>query len=1374
MPRFFTILKALAPMVLPWALLVGNAYPAVVTKWSFEDDLLDTAVAGSTADHLAGAALNGPLNTVFVPGIIGQAVQVGRATGDATVLSALDSADLDLAPSFTIEAFVYRTVEHGNDWERFATKWFDGSQEWHWAFRGPPKRSQDLFMNGSQQINQGAVSADIDLGQWYHVAVSGDPTNGLRIWQDGVVVGSGPYLAPINGTDRFRIGNASVGAGLLQFSGWVDEFQIHDLSQDGAYMAGRTALILGEPAITHFEASPGALAAGGSSTLSWTVINPAVLTLDGGAFSSADVTGQASAIASNLTESTIFTLTASNALGQASAQVSVGVGAPGAGVIINEFLAINNGGLQDEDGDDSDWIEIFNPGATPASLAGWFLTDDPGNLAKWTFPAVSLPILEYLVVFASNKDRSLVGSELHTNFKLDGDGEYLALVMPDGITIAHAFTPLFPPQQGNVSYGLSGNPPTEGALFPPTPGAANSSLAGPIIRDLTENPAPVPGDDDAIVISAEILASPSPVTSATLHYRVMFGNEVTLPMSPAGADLFSAAIAASSSSPGEMVRWYVSAESQDGQNSRAPLFLDPSKTPEYFGTVIADPTITTPLPVMQRFVENPAATETASGTRGAFFFNGEFFDNIFTRIRGGTSSNWPKKSYKIDFNDGHHFRFHEGVPRVDEINLNTTYTDKSYLRSVLAYEHQRDAGMPSPEAFLVHFRQNGAFWNLAILVEQPDRDFLRRWDFDPNGAFYKGAISPTRYEPSTPLSKWEKKTRLHEDKSDLDAFIDGIAQTGNALERYLFDHVNLPRQINYMATTCILQNIDGSDKNHYLYRDTEGTGEWTMLPWDLDLTLGPNALNTDTIVASHAFASHPYIGARPYTLAGGKYNHFLEVIVAHPGTRAMLNRRIRSLVDDYLANGYFEARLDELATLIGPDVLLDKAAWGGNAHFGGTDFTLETAIDRIKNEYLVPRVPYLTVTEGPGGAGIPSSQPPASNLLFGTIDFNPVSGNQAEEYIELVNSNTFAVDVSRWRLSGGVELDLMPGTVIPAGSRLYLSPDVPAFRARNISPTGDEGHFVQGDYSGHLSNLGETLTLSDAGGTLVQEITTPVAPSDAQRYLVVSEIMYHPAGNTLAEFVELQNTSVGVTLNLAGLQFTGGVTFDFTGGAITQLAPGARVLVVRDATVFESTHGPGLPVAGAFANPTSLDNGGEGLKIEDASSSTIKEFTYDNNLLWPTAPGGTGPSLVLVNPGANPDPSLPGNWRSSTVSGGNPGTHDATTFTGNPGDDVDANGLDDLLDYALGHAPGVRDGLPVIARSGAFVTLSWMENLAADDATVTPQWSVDLVNWDAPGEAFVLAGLTPDGLGRRERVYTIHPPSLSPGDRLYFRLSVSR
>ena len=59
-----------------------------------------------------------------------------------------------------------------------------------------------------------------------------------------------------------------------------------------------------------------------------------------------------------------------------------------------------------------------------------------------------------MIVFASNKNRAVSGQELHTNFAISGDGEYLALVQPDGVTIASQFAPGFPAQQTDVSYGI--------------------------------------------------------------------------------------------------------------------------------------------------------------------------------------------------------------------------------------------------------------------------------------------------------------------------------------------------------------------------------------------------------------------------------------------------------------------------------------------------------------------------------------------------------------------------------------------------------------------------------------------------------------------------------------------------------------------------------------------------------------------------------------------------------------------------------------------------------------------------------------------------------------------------------------------------------
>src|SRR4051794_11493123 len=57
---------------------------------------------------------------------------------------------------------------------------------------------------------------------------------------------------------------------------------------------------------------------------------------------------------------------------------------------ISEFVADNQRGLKDEEGERSGWIEIYNRSAATIHLAGWFLTDSTNDLAKWRFPRVSL------------------------------------------------------------------------------------------------------------------------------------------------------------------------------------------------------------------------------------------------------------------------------------------------------------------------------------------------------------------------------------------------------------------------------------------------------------------------------------------------------------------------------------------------------------------------------------------------------------------------------------------------------------------------------------------------------------------------------------------------------------------------------------------------------------------------------------------------------------------------------------------------------------------------------------------------------------------------------------------------------------------------
>ena len=125
-------------------------------------------------------------------------------------------------------------------------------------------------------------------------------------------------------------------------------------------------------------------------------------------------------------------------------------------LIISELMAVNNGTIEDEDGNTPDWVEIFNAGDTAQNLSGYFLTDDPLVPEKWRFPSVSIAPGGFLLVFASDKDRRVAGSELHANFKLSSSGEFLGLIAPDGETIVDQVAP-FPALIAGFSYGISQN-----------------------------------------------------------------------------------------------------------------------------------------------------------------------------------------------------------------------------------------------------------------------------------------------------------------------------------------------------------------------------------------------------------------------------------------------------------------------------------------------------------------------------------------------------------------------------------------------------------------------------------------------------------------------------------------------------------------------------------------------------------------------------------------------------------------------------------------------------------------------------------------------------------------------------------------------------
>ena len=122
------------------------------------------------------------------------------------------------------------------------------------------------------------------------------------------------------------------------------------------------------------------------------------------------------------------------------------------GIIITEVLAANARTVTDDRGRYVDWIELHNPTDTPTSLAGYTLTDDPDEPAKWRLPVTTLAPGAFLVVWASGANR-VEPEGWHTNFRLSRGGEYAGLFGPGG-QLVDAVT--FGEQEVDVSLGRLG------------------------------------------------------------------------------------------------------------------------------------------------------------------------------------------------------------------------------------------------------------------------------------------------------------------------------------------------------------------------------------------------------------------------------------------------------------------------------------------------------------------------------------------------------------------------------------------------------------------------------------------------------------------------------------------------------------------------------------------------------------------------------------------------------------------------------------------------------------------------------------------------------------------------------------------------------
>ncbi len=910
-----------------------------------------------------------------------------------------------------------------------------------------------------------------------------------------------------------------------------------------------------------------------------------------------------------------------------------------------------------------------------------------------------------------------------------------------------------------IATNVSGLSASAGYLTSPTPGALNvtgSGTPGPVVINAAHTPAQ-PSDLQPVNINVRVQQTFAPIASVTLNYRVMYGSIIQTPMfddgahgdGAAGDGIFGATIPDTASTAGQMIRWYVTASDTSANASRLPLFTDPLNSAEYFGTAVQS--VTPNIPMWEWFTDNVTNARNATGARASVFFNGEFYDNVFVRSRGGFTSTG---SQKFDFNTGEKCFINAETGRVDEANLNAPGSDGSYIRPPLAFETYRLVGHPACVAFNTVLRVNGGADRVGYYVEQVDDEFLAARGMDKEGALYKfvqrGSGTPVFSDATDAV---EKKTRKFEGNADLQAFVTGLNQADvNARRAWFWDNVNAPSLLNLLALSRITQDADDVRKNFYLYRDTNGNGEWSIFPWDKDWTFGVTGDGPP-----HLY--HPFFGdaahAKQPGSANPQWNKLWEFVFNDATLQPLAMRRLRTLMDQFLqppgtVNGLFEQRANATMALLSPNVP------------GSVSSQIAGVLNFFPQRRTDLYTTYSVASGSPGNQIIPNAQPGVFPITIGAVDFNPASGNQEQEYIQLTNPGAFVADISGWKLGGAVTMTFDPGTVIPAGGSIYASPNALAFRTRSTGPTGGQQLQVQDRYNGQLSARGETIELRDAAGALVATQTYTAAPTAAQQQLRITELNFAPSAPSGAEsaaipgvsasefeFLELQNIGA-IPLELNGCHFEKGITFAFT--TPTSLPAGGRIILVSNSAAFALRY-PGVTVAGVFTG--NLDNSGETIQLVDDVGEVILDFSYDPAWFPPSVAGGR--SLVVRNAAPNfATYDAPTHWALSGNVGGSPGTSDAdfanvyegwrwdhfsnaevylpsppnpagtvNTVLVGPAADADADGLNNLGEYAFGKNARASDNYalstPGTTTVGAdkFLTITFTRRNKALDVTYT-------------------------------------------------------
>jgi hypothetical protein len=615
---------------------------------------------------------------------------------------------------------------------------------------------------------------------------------------------------------------------------------------------------------------------------------------------------------------------------------------------INEFLAANTTGITDEDGESSDWIEIYNASDLSIDLEGLSLTDDFASPRKWIFPAVDLPAHGFLLVWASGKDRN-IPAQLHTSFKLDKSGEQIGLYAQDSTAIDKI---VFGPQISNVSFGRYPDGDVWMPGLRPTPGKANQ----PAI------PAPAFSLEQGFYPAAISLELSSSIAGAVIRYTLDGSNpEATSPA-------YSSPLTISATT-------VVRAATFTSSTKRSVIVTRSFFINEHFS-----------LPVLSLVVDPDSLKDKKRGIYANYDSSGAnwerpahltFFDQFQSpgfdaesgvRIHGSASREYPKKSFRVYFRTDYGVEQIDyplfpdaGIPHYSRFVIHNGGEDVLFypgrwvlFKNMLVRELGKGTLQIAAAARPALLYLNGRVWGIYTLRERVDDDYMKDHYSIP--------------KDQLDLLQGDTNVNMEIQYGNRDEW---LATYGYFNRHHLADSLTFARSCgmvdvdnfrDYLIVNSYSGNHDWPQNNFYMFRSRTGDTRWHWIIWDCDHSFA-NALTEDASLNSIRWImrDHPMPELKLFGSADNSTfiwsTLMLRRLLENQEFKTGFVSRYADLLNFNLSPSRAAFLVDSLAALLRPEISREIARWGGKADpHAIIDWEVNVA---FMHDYVLHRPDYL-------------------------------------------------------------------------------------------------------------------------------------------------------------------------------------------------------------------------------------------------------------------------------------------------------------------------------------------------------------------------------------------------------------------------------